>query len=403
MTQLVGRILRQPYAKKTGIPELDESYVFFASGHVQEVLDHVKNGFEEEGLGDVAAGIEVRDAGGQVLKAPRAVRIKKNILQKYPESLYLPVWLVKNGKQTRRFSYDTDIKPSIDWDAAEIETWLKELLPTIGKSKKTQLEMIVGLEGQKQARETTVNESVRFDTLYLTRRLSETVENAFVAYDIAKQVFAILSKEAEQDVLDSDAGYIARELEKHLRAHQKTQEEIAFAALLKNGKMELAISDDPAIGYTMPDTDIIESSLGSSYSLTLYEDVDPSSLNTLESGVARYIEQSHNVLWWTRNKVGHGWYAIQGWQRGKIRPDFIIARKNERNELEFVYVVESKGEQLMGNADTEYKDAVFNRINGMNGKIAQVRTRLTTMKLNDRFDFELIPQGEEERRLRNKL
>ncbi|MCR4278990.1 MAG: DEAD/DEAH box helicase family protein [bacterium] len=403
MTQLVGRILRQPYAKKTGVPELDESYVFFASGHVQEVLDHVKNGFEDEGLGDVAAGIEVRDASGQVVKAPRAVRIKKKILQKYPESLYLPVWLVKNGKQTRRFSYDADIKPSIDWDAAEIETWLKGLLPTIGKSKKTQLEMIVGLEGQKQARETTVNESVRFDTLYLTRRLSETVENAFVAYDIAKQVFAILTKKTEQDVLDSDAGYIARELEKHLRAHQKTQEESAFAALLKNGKMELAVSDDPAIGYTMPDTDMIESSLGSSYSLTLYEDVDPSSLNTLESGVARYIEQSHNVLWWTRNKVGHGWYAIQGWQRGKIRPDFIIARKNERNELEFVYVVESKGEQLMGNADTEYKDAVFNRINGMKGKIAQVRTRLTTMKLNDRFDFELIPQGEEERRLRAKL
>ena len=317
--------------------------------------------------------------------------------------MFLPVWLVKNGKPTRRFSYDADIKPNIDWDETEIEKWLKGLLPTIGKSKKTQLEMIVGLEGQKQARETTINESVRFDTLYLTRRLSETVENAFVAYSIAKQVFTILAKTAEQDVLDSDAGYIARELEKHLRAHQKTQEEITFASLLKSGKMELAVSDDPAIGYTMPDTDMIESSLGSSYSLTLYEDVDPSSLNTLESGVARYIEQSHNVIWWTRNKVGHGWYAIQGWQRGKIRPDFIIARKNESNELEFVYVVESKGEQLMGNADTEYKEAVFNRINGMKGKIAQVRTRLTTMKLNDRFDFELIPQGEEERRLRAKL
>ena len=252
--------------------------------------------------------------------------------------------------------------------------------------------MIVGLEGQKQARETTINESVRFDTLYLTRRLSETVENAFVAYSIAKQVFTILAKTAEQDVLDSDAGYIARELEKHLRAHQKTQEEITFASLLKSGKMELAVSDDPAIGYTMPDTDMIESSLGSSYSLTLYEDVDPSSLNTLESGVARYIEQSHNVIWWTRNKVGHGWYAIQGWQRGKIRPDFIIARKNESNELGVVYVVDSKGEQLTGNAECDYKEAVFNHINGMKGKSAQVRTRLTTMKKNDRFDFEVIAQ-----------
>jgi hypothetical protein len=42
-------------------------------------------------------------------------------------------------------------------------------------------------------------------------------------------------------------------------------------------------------------------------------------------------------------------------------------------------------------------------MNGMRGKVAQVRTRLTTLKLNDRFDFELLPQGDEERRLRGKL
>ena len=36
MTQLVGRILRQPYAKKTKVADLDESYVFFASGHTKK-------------------------------------------------------------------------------------------------------------------------------------------------------------------------------------------------------------------------------------------------------------------------------------------------------------------------------------------------------------------------------
>jgi type III restriction enzyme len=30
ITQLIGRILRQPYVKKTGITELDESYVFYS-------------------------------------------------------------------------------------------------------------------------------------------------------------------------------------------------------------------------------------------------------------------------------------------------------------------------------------------------------------------------------------
>ncbi|MCR4314301.1 MAG: DEAD/DEAH box helicase family protein, partial [Candidatus Uhrbacteria bacterium] len=120
MTQLVGRILRQPYAKKTGIPALDESYVYFASGHVQEVLDGVKKGFEDEGLGDVYTGIEVMDAKGNVVKAPRTVKIKKDILKKHPESLCLPVWLVRDGKTSRRFSYELDIKPLVDWDKIEL-------------------------------------------------------------------------------------------------------------------------------------------------------------------------------------------------------------------------------------------------------------------------------------------
>lgn len=403
MTQLVGRILRQPYAKKTGIPDLDESYVFFASGHVQEVLNHVKAGFESEGLGDVASGIEIRDHSGQVIKASRSVRIKRNLLRKYPESLFLPVWLMKNGRHVRRFSYEADIKTQINWEAVEVDSWLDSLLSTIDRVPNTRLEMIVGLEGQTQSREMTVSEAVEFDILYLTRRLAETVENAFVAYSIALKVFTSLAKSKGKDVLDGNAGYIARELEHHLLDHRKAQEEAIFEALLTSGTLVLTVSDDPAIGFTMPDSDVIESSLGSSYTSTLYEDVDPSSLNPLESGVARYIEQSNDVLWWARNKVGHGWYAIQGWQRGKVRPDFIIARKNDQGELEFVYVIESKGEQLIGNADTIYKDAVFNRLNTMQGKIAQERTRLTTVRLNDRFDFELIPQGEEERRLRTKL
>jgi type III restriction enzyme len=313
------------------------------------------------------------------------------------------VWLVRDGKTSRRFSYELDVKPLIDWEKIELNAWIKELLPSIGKTRKTQNEMLVGLEGQATFREITVDESVQFDALYLTRRLSETIENAFAAFSIASRVIASLSKTIDEKTLNADAGFIARELEKRLQTHRKDQEADAFEALLTSRKLELSVSDDPAVGFVMPEEDIVESGLQSAYTRTLYEDVDPTSLNTLESKVARIVEQSPNVLWWARNRVGHGWYAIQGWQRGKIRPDFVIARKNENEELEFVYVVESKGEQLLGNADTQYKEAVFNRMNALRGKVVQNRTRLMTMKLNESFDFELIPQGEEEMRLRAKL
>ena len=175
-------------------------------------------------------------------------------------------------------------------------------------------------------------------------------------------------------------------------------------ALLQSGGLELVVSDDPAVGFSMPGEDVVESGIRSAYTCTLYDDVDPSSLNTLERTVAGIIEQSDNVLWWVRNKVGHGWYAIQGWQRGKVRPDFIIARKNDASDaLEFVYIVESKGEQLMGNLDTQYKAAVFERMQGARVRAAPAGGGTVVMRINDRFQFELLPQGEEERRLRAKL
>lgn len=402
MTQLVGRILRQPYAKKTAVAELDESYVFFASGHTQEVLERVRQGFEDEGLGDVVSGIEVQDTRGAAVNQLQLVFIKKDVLKKYPESLFLPVWLVKEGQRYRKFSYEIDIKPRVDWSSIKIDEWLKELKPTIGRRRGVQTEVIVDLEGARE-RQIETNVSVRFDSLYLTRRLYETVENAFVAHDIAKRVFTMFDDEFDAETLDRDAGYIAREMEKRLIKHKREQERSAFEGLVGKGTLLLVVSDDNKIGFSMPEKDEVSNSIRSAYRMNLYEDVDISTLNPLERNVVQYIEDSPNVIWWARNKAEKSWYAIQGWQKNKIRPDFIIASKNKEGDLEFLYVVESKGEQLTGNPDTQYKMDVFDKINEMQGDVEKVKMRMTTMKLNDRFEFELVPQGEEERRIREKL
>jgi len=403
MTQLVGRILRQPYAYKTGVPELDESHVFFARGQTQEVLQKVKTGLEEEGLGDMATGIEVYDHQGNSLNPPQVVSIRKEFLKKHRDSLFLPVWLVKEGKTYRRFSYDVDVEPRVDWGSFNLKEILRELKPTIGRQQGRQTEVLVDLEGKEEAREIDASYSIKFDELYLTRRLSETIDNAFIAHEVASEAYKVLQKDFYSEVLDRDAGYIARELEKRLVAHKKGQERTIFEKLIADEVLILAVSDDDKVGFEMPAKDVVSNSIRAMYPKSLYEDVDIQSLNSLEREVVRIIEDSPNVLWWSRNKAERGWYAVQGWQRGKIRPDFVIARKNEKDELEFVYVVESKGEQLVGNSDTEYKASVFEKINAMQGNVEQIKVKTTTVALNDRFEFELVPQGEEERRLRTKL
>jgi len=118
-------------------------------------------------------------------------------------------------------------------------------------------------------------------------------------------------------------------------------------------------------------------------------------MNSLELKVANLIDKNDNVLWWVRNIAENKkWYSVRGWKKGKIRPDFIVAKKNKKGELELVYVLESKGEHLIDNPDTKYKAGVFNSIN--NERVESVETKLIKFRANKEFSFELIGQSEEE-------
>ena len=85
---------------------------------------------------------------------------------------------------------------------------------------------------------------------------------------------------------------------------------------------------------------------------------------------------------------------MKGWKKGKIRPDFIVAKKDKKDSLELVYVIESKGEHLIDNPDTKYKASVFNRMN--KEKIEDVGLTLFKFKINKEFRFELVGENEEE-------
>jgi type III restriction enzyme len=63
ITQLIGRILRQPNAKKTRIKELDESYVYYAKGDTRQMIERVDAGFKNEGLEDLMSNVRIKERG----------------------------------------------------------------------------------------------------------------------------------------------------------------------------------------------------------------------------------------------------------------------------------------------------------------------------------------------------
>ena len=112
MTQLVGRILRQPHAEKTGVDALDEAYVITHRAETASVVEAVKKGLEGDGLADLAVRlVGGGDAGGT--KGAKPVTLKRR--EGMEGTIALPMVLVVDDDGVRPLDYETDILAAIDW------------------------------------------------------------------------------------------------------------------------------------------------------------------------------------------------------------------------------------------------------------------------------------------------
>jgi type III restriction enzyme len=90
-------------------------------------------------------------------------------------------------------------------------------------------------------------------------------------------------------------------------------------------------------------------------------------------------------------------YAIQGWRKHRIYPDFIVSDAvADRSDYAKVYVVETKGVHLK-NEDTNYKRNVFTLCN----KLAEERswTELGLEFPNKKIRFEVVFEDEWQKKL----
>lgn len=83
-------------------------------------------------------------------------------------------------------------------------------------------------------------------------------------------------------------------------------------------------------------------------------------MNDLEATFADYLDQKQALHWWHRN-VAKTQYGLQGWKRHKVYPDFVFALLSG-DGLQRMVLLETKGLQLVGNADTAYKQALLARL-----------------------------------------
>ena len=79
---------------------------------------------------------------------------------------------------------------------------------------------------------------------------------------------------------------------------------------------------------------------------------------------ACYLDEERALRWWHRVAVRQQEnYYLRGWKQGRIFPDF-VAMTTEDMDDKRVLIVDTKGEHLGGNADTEYKRKVLETLQG---------------------------------------
>jgi len=103
---------------------------------------------------------------------------------------------------------------------------------------------------------------------------------------------------------------------------------------------------------------------GSELEKSIFEKLYEREFNDLEKNTAWYLDTRESVNWWHRIAVNRGSYSLQGWQRHRVFPDLLACVHGEKDGKYRFSVLETKGQHLKGNDDTEYKRKLFELLTG---------------------------------------
>ena len=191
MTQLVGRILRQPGAIKTEVSALDECHVITHRTDTATVVEAIKDGLEKDGLGDLFLQVSQDDTSGTGAVARKIDRRPAFA----SAEIYLPKVMIVNGGEARDLDYETDVLSSIDWRGFDPKD-IAVRIPENAQDAESQLQRIkLADNGDELFVGETVAESsetLAFDPSHAVRMISDIVSNPFVGREIVGNLLAAL-------------------------------------------------------------------------------------------------------------------------------------------------------------------------------------------------------------------
>jgi type III restriction enzyme len=359
MTQLVGRILRQPHAQKTGVALLDESYVITHHANTGDVVGAIKKGLEEDGMGDLVKEIRTSDPNSPT--GPRPVQRRTTFAK---TEIFLPLVLRVVDGVTRPMDYEEDILFALDWKGLDVSELVAKIPENIASAEHQMQRIRLTDSGAERivAEVAGVSqEELVFDVPYAVRMVSDIVPNAWWSREIVGKVMTGLADRGfDKTKLGRISGLMVEELRKWLVELRSKKGETLFRTEVAAGRIQFRLRTDGR-NWRMPfEAETFEPPAAEKLAVdkSLFHPIYRGDFSSQdEREIAVYLDGENALTWWHRN-VARSHYSVQGWRREKIFPDFIFASQHNGAGNRMV-VLEMKGKHLAGNDDTTYKQSVL--------------------------------------------
>lgn len=376
MTQLVGRILRQPQVAKTGREALDACYVICHDANTAKVVGAIKASLEGEGMGDLALAV----SGDAAATGMRRELVQKRRAPFSRLRLYLPrvTWVERASDSTqwrRELVYESDVLATLPWQTLDVSALAREWAPVGGTPVAEQFD--IGLDILERVDAISTREihqgKGRVDRARIVRALLDLAPNAWLAWEWVDAVLVRLLAGglAESAIAVSTASLIER-LRVDIEAERDRLADDEFVRLVADGRIEFALRAD-ALDYELPEEATVE--LTEATAPLTRDDLLPieksllepalrtPDMNNFEAAFAGHLDGKAALCWWHRN-VAKAHYGLQGWKRNKVYPDFVFAYVTQGGVTRSV-VLETKGLHLKGSDDTDYKHRLLERLTAM--------------------------------------
>ncbi|MDE0317377.1 MAG: DEAD/DEAH box helicase family protein [Candidatus Poribacteria bacterium] len=360
MTQMVGRVLRQPHAHTTNYPELNSCYIYCYNQDVKKSIEKVKEGLESVGL----TGLDdfVKDISTDEKTKSLTIERKKQYLE---IQIFLPKVLHKRGKKWDALDYDRDILGAIDWhklEAVEPVNWEVE--------EQYQTDAMIDLqqEGLVSEHNRQIFLSNNLDVGYFIRRLSDIIPNPWHAARIVKDTFKAYKEiGVDNKTLSARQVDVSEDINNKVRNQIEKLAEEAFLRKIITDQIRFRLDSDLTLNYQIgnaievkipSDPSPLTDDVGDLMEHNLFEKVFKGEFNNLEENFAVYLDKKEAFQWWHRVAAKQD-YFLQGWRRDRVYPDFVACLERDGTDQKRLVVFETKGLHLAGNTDTTYKEKLF--------------------------------------------